>query len=159
MANKSPRIVEWYRADPWPRMRRVLLTGPAMLTAGGLVVFLSLVTRQPVHVRIAAAVAGFGLVAGGAMLTMFGMQRILRDEVCVALRTDGLAVQSSGSETLVPWDELEGARWDPAQDELVLMRMDASPIVLGHRFARIEGTALAQRIEATKRKVAMGLLR
>ena len=153
-------MIEWYRADPWPRMRRVLLTGPALLTAGGLIVFLSLITHQSVHVRIAAAVAGFAFIGGGALLTMVGMHRILRDEVCVAIRTDGVMVQSSGEESLVGWDELEGARWDPARGELVLERSGgAPPITVERTFARIDGPALVQRIETTKRRAALNLLR
>jgi hypothetical protein len=140
-------------------MRRVLLTGPALLTVGGLVVFVSLITHQPLHVRIGAAVAGFSLIAGGALSTMVGMHRILRDEVCLTLRTDGVLVQSSGHEALVVWDELEGARWNAATGELVLERKGAPPIGVAHSFAGIDGTTLAQRIEATKRKAALNLLR
>jgi hypothetical protein len=160
MSTKGPRIIEWYRADPWPRMRRVLLTGPALLTAGGLIVFLSLITHQSMHVRIAAAVAGFALIAGGALLTMVGMHRILRDEVCLALRTDGVMVQSSGRESLIGWDELDGVRWDQARSELVLQRGGgAPPITVEGTFARIDGPTLVRRIEATKRKAALNLLR
>jgi hypothetical protein len=140
-------------------MRRVLLTGPALLTTGGIVVFLSLITHQSVHVRMGAAIAGFAFVAGGALFTMVGMQRILRDEVCLALRTDGVMVQSSGSEALVGWDELEGARWDSAKGELVLERKGAPPIGVAHAFAGIDGATLARQIDGTKRKAAMKLLR
>jgi hypothetical protein len=157
---QAPRIIEWYRADPWPRMRRVLITGPAALTAGGLIVFLSLITHQSVEVRIAAAVAGFALVGGGALLTMVGMHRILRDEVCLAIRTDGVMVQTSGKESLVGWDELDGVRWDKERGELVLERGRSAPqITVDRKFARIDGPTLVQRIEATKRKAALNLLR
>jgi hypothetical protein len=130
-----------------------------MLTAGGLIVFLSLVTRQPLDVRVAAAVAGFALIAGGALVTMLGMHRILRDDVCLALRTDGVVLQSSGRESLVVWDELDGVRWDEARHELILEREGAPPLTIERSFARIDGPALVQRIEATKRKAAMNLLR
>jgi hypothetical protein len=159
MSTDGPRIVEWYRADPLPRMRRVLLTGPALLTVGGLIVFASIVTHQSMPVRLAAAIAGFGLITGGALLTMVGMHRILRDDICLAVRTDGLMVQSSGTEALVVWDELESVRWDGVQGELVLERKDAPPIALGQRFAGIDGASLAKQINATRRKAALNLLR
>jgi hypothetical protein len=159
MPTAGPRIVEWYRADSWPRMRRVLLTGPSLLTLGGVIVAVSLVTRQTTAVRVDAAIAGFALVAGGALLTMLGMQRILREDVCLVLRTDGVSVQSTGQDVLVGWEELEGAHWDQERGELVLQRNGAPPIAIPRSFATIEGPALARRIEATKRKSAMNLLR
>src|SRR5580692_5606218 len=91
-----PRIVEWYRADPWPRMRRALIIGPAVLTLGGVVVAASFLTYQPLNVRIGAAVLGLALVLSGALFSVMGMQRILRDEVSLALRTDGVALRVGG---------------------------------------------------------------
>jgi hypothetical protein len=140
-------------------MRRVLFTGPSLLTAGGIIVAVSLVTRQSTSIRIDAAIAGFALVAGGALLTMLGMQRILREDVCVTLRTDGVAVQSSEGEVLVTWDELERAHWDGERRALLLDRKDGSPVAISRSFAAIDGPTLARRIEATKRKSAMNLLR
>jgi hypothetical protein len=159
MPTAGPRIVEWFRADPWPRIRRVLFTGPLLLTFGGIIVAVSLVTRQSTAIRIDAAIAGFALVAGGALVTMLGMQRILREDVCLSLRTDGVSIQSSGREVLVKWDELEGARWDGERRELVLDRKGASPIAIQASFGAIDGPTLARRIEGTQRKSAMNLLR
>jgi hypothetical protein len=155
----APRIVEWFRIDPWPRIRVVLLTGPAVLTLGGLVIAVSFLTRASLHTRIEAAVVGFVLVAGGALATMIGMQRVLRDEVSLALRTDGLVLQSGKSETFVAWDDVEDARWDEAHGLLVLSRAGGPEVTVARRFAGIDGKALADRIRMTKRKAAMNLLR
>jgi hypothetical protein len=156
---EEPRIVEWYRADPWPRMRRILLVGPTLLTLGGLVIAVSFLTHLPHAVRMHAAALGFGLVAGGAVFTMVGMQRILREDLYLALRSDGLVVHSSASETLVPWDELREARWDETRAELVLLPAAGEPIVLPWPFAGIGGRDLAARVGAVRRKAAMKLLR
>jgi Bacterial PH domain len=158
MPTSKPRIVEWYRADPWPHMRRVLLIGPTLVTLGGIVVSVSFVTRQTTEVRVASALAGFVLVAGGALFTMLGMHRILRDDLYLSLRTDGVVIQSSGREELVAWESFYRARWDTSRRELVIERDDGEPIIVPRPFAGIDGLVLARRIEATKRRVAMNLL-
>ena len=154
----APRIVEWHRADVWPRMRRVLLTGPAILTLGGLVVAGAFLAHQPRAVVADATVGGLLLVAAGALSTAIGMQRILRDDVYLALRTDGIHVKVAGVDALVLWDTLEEVRWDADRRELVLERTGAPAIAIAGSFARIDGPALARRVASIKRKAAMNLL-
>jgi hypothetical protein len=153
------RILAFYRSDPWPRMTRVLLVGPGALTLGSLVIAVSFLAHQAHRVRVDAAAVGFVLVAGGAAYTLLGMQRILRNDLVVVLRTDGLAVQVAAEETVVPWDEVEGARWDASRRALVLEYAGREPMVLPGPFARIAGNELAQAILTTKRRIAMNLLR
>jgi hypothetical protein len=161
MGGGGPRIVEWYRADPWPRMRRFVLIGPALLTLGSLVVAVSFLTHQPADVRTAATMVGFALVASAALVTTIGMSRMLRDrdDAYVALRTDGVVLRTNGRETLVPWHELAAARWDAARAELVLERDGADEVRTACRFARVSGRELAERIARTKLRAAMNLLR
>jgi hypothetical protein len=157
-----PRILSFYRVDPWTRMRRVLLLGPAALTLGGVVMALSFVTHQSPRIRVDAAAAGFVLVAGGALYTLASMQRILRDDLVLVLRSDGIVIQAAaqpGGETLIPWDELTAARWDPSRAELILERESGEPVVLTRPFARIGGRELAASIAAAKRRIAMNLVR
>jgi hypothetical protein len=152
-------ILEWYRADPWPRMRRVLIAGPALLSLGGLVVAVSFATRAPRDVRSAAVLLGLALVAGGAGLTLAGMFHILRDDAYLAIRTDGVALRSSSSETLLAWADLARARWDDRRVELVLERKEGEPLVVGRRFARIGGRELAEKVEQARRRESLGMLR
>jgi hypothetical protein len=156
--NRSPRIIEYYRADAWPAMRRVLVAGPVVLTLGALVIAFSFLTRPPHAVRLEAGAFGFVLIAAGALATAVGMQRILRDELFLALRSDGVVIQSPAGETLVGWDDLRAARWEADRAALVLERRAGDPIVLSRPFSRIAGRALAERILAVKRKAAMNLL-
>ena len=151
-------ILDWYRTDPWPRMRRLLIAGPALLSLGGLVVSVSFVTRQPESVRSTAAVVGLLLVAGGASLLLAGMFRILRDDAYLAIRTDGVVLRSESRETLIVWSELARTRWDARSAELVLERTAGQPIVVAHRFARIAGPALADKLELARRRASMGML-
>ena len=152
-----PRMLDWYRADSWPRMRRVLVVGPAVLSLGGLVVAVSFATRQPAFVRDFADIAGLLLVAAGALVTMAGMHRILRDDSYLSIRTDGIMVHAAARETFVPWDDLVGARWDESRPALLLERRAGEGVVVAHRFAHIAGPALAERIEQARRRAAMGM--
>jgi hypothetical protein len=154
----AARILDWYRTDPWPRMRRVLIAGPALLSLGGLVVAVSFATREPRVVRSVASVVGLALVAGGASLTLGGMFGILRDDAYLAIRTDGVVFQASSRETLLAWSELARARWDEAQGGLVLERRDGEAFVVPRRFAGIAGPALAEKVELARRREAMGML-
>ena len=154
-----PRILEWFRADPWPGMRRVLIAGPSLLTLGGLVIAVSFLSSVSTEVRIDTSAAGFALIGSGALVTMFGMGRILRDDSYVAVRTDGVAVRVGGQETLVAWDALVAARWDPSRSLLVLERDGAAPIAVERGFARTPGAQVAERIEQSRRRAALNMLR
>ena len=159
METGRPRILEWYRADTWPRMRRILVAGPAILTTGGVVIGLSFLSHLKHDVRITSVLLGFVLIAGGALLATAGMHRILREETSLAIRTDGVAWRTTAGEVLVAWDSLAAARWDASKGELVLDRTDAAPLRVGERFARVTGARLAERIEQSRRRAAMGFLR
>lgn len=151
------RIVDWYRADAWPRMRRILVIGPFVLTAGGLVIALSFLTRQALDVRIVAAAVGFALIFGGAVSTLLVMHKILRDEVSLVIRTDGVAVQDAQGEALVAWDDLSGASWDGARGALVIERASAGPLVVARTFVGHTGPELAARILQQKRRADLKL--
>ncbi len=151
-------ILDWYRTDPWPRMRRVLVAGPSLLSLGGLVVAESLATRQPAGTRAVAVALGLALVAAGAGLTLFGMFRILRDDAYLAIRTDGVVFRSPPRETLLLWGDLARVRWDEARVALVLERREGEAFVVARRFARIAGPALAEKVEQARRRASFGML-
>jgi hypothetical protein len=151
-------ILDWYRTDPWPRMRRVLVAGPGLLSLGGLVVAVSFAAREPPGVRSAAAVLGLVLVASGAGLTLAGMFRILRDDTYLAIRTDGVVFRAASRETLLVWSELARARWDGPRALLLLEREEGEPVVVARRFAGIAGPELAGKIEQSRRRALMGML-
>lgn len=155
----SVRIVEWYRVDPWPRMRRIIAIGPSILTAGGLVVAVSFLTHQPESVRVEAAIVGLVLVAGAAIFTAIGMGRILRDDAYLAIRTDGVAVRIPGTDVVIPWDDLAEARWDAERGAIVLLLADGRTVVAAARFAGVTGPDLAGLVARARRRAAMNLLR
>jgi hypothetical protein len=152
------RILDWYRADPWPRMRRLLIVGPVALSTGALVAAESFATHVSRDLRATAAIVGLVLVASGAGVMLEGMFRILRDDAYLAIRTDGVSFHSSAPEATVPWADLARARWDEQRVELVLERKEGEPLVVPRRFARIAGEALAAKVELARRRAAMGML-
>jgi hypothetical protein len=149
-------MVDWYRVDAWGRMRRVLIFGPLLLSLGGVVVAVSFATRVSAATRDVAHLAGMLLIASGALVTMIGMQRILRDDAYLSIRTDGVMFHTS-YETFIAWDDLVCARWDVLAHALLLERRGAEAVVVAHRFATIAGPALAERIEQARRRAAMGM--
>jgi hypothetical protein len=174
------RIVDWYRVDNWPRMRRVLIVGPALLSLGGLVMAVSFSTHEPAAVRAAAALVGMAIVASGAITTLAGMYRLLRDDSYLAIRTDGVAMRLGAVETLLPWADLSRARWDEALAHIVLERSEQAvvsrseqtvvsrseqavvsrseqTVIVSRRFAGVGGAALAERIERARRRTSMGM--
>lgn len=152
-------IIDFYRADNWGRMRRVLVTGATGVTLGGLVIAVSFLTHRPERMREYAAALGIALVAASAAFTSLGMQGILREDVSVVLRSDGVAVQAGAKETLVTWAELQAARWDEERGSLVIERFGGEALLVGWRPSRITGPGLAARIVRERQRAAMGLLR
>jgi hypothetical protein len=163
-----PRVVEWYRSDVWyvgAPMRRILAIGPLVLTTGSLVITGSLVPHPLFHLRTEFALAGLVLVAGGAAYTLASMYRILREDLSLVIRSDGVVVQMHRLATLIEWDDLRIARWEAPvggvraveKGALVLERSSGPPLVVQGRFARIGGPQLAARIMEVKRKITMRL--
>jgi hypothetical protein len=158
---REDHIVDWYRVDNGPRMRRVLIAGPSLLSLGGVIMGVSFLTREPYAVRACAAIFGIAVVAMGGALTMGGMYRILRDDTYLAIRTDGVLLRTAATgdsaEVLVPWDGLTRARWDRDRAVLVLERKEGEALEVATRFAGMAGQPLADRIEQARRRVSLGI--
>jgi hypothetical protein len=154
----NARILDWYRTDAGPRMRRILIAGPAFLSLGGLVVAVSFAAREPPAVRSLSAVVGLAMVAGSVTFTLASMSRILREDAYLAIRTDAVVFKTRAGERIVAWDDLVGVRWEAARGELWLERAAGDPMVVAARFARVTGAELAERIERARRRAAMGML-
>ncbi len=122
----TPEIVSFYRIDPWVRMRRALTFGSTMVTLGALVMGVSFLTHQSEHVRMIAAMCGIGTVVLGAASAVFGMQRVLSDDRCIVVRTDGLVSQVNGAETFMEWDSIASIRLEAASSTIVVERRGES---------------------------------
>jgi hypothetical protein len=159
MPSRPAHIVEWYRVDQSRRIRRVLGVGATLVTIGGLVVGLSFLTRQRHDVGVVEAFVGLLWVAAGSLQTVVRLQRVLRDDAHILLRTDALAMQAGTSEIAVAWDDIASARWDEQRTAVIVVRSSGEELVLDRPFAGIEGPQLVRRIEDAQRKSRFNLLR
>lgn len=152
-----PRVLEWYRADDTRRIVHVVLTGSVLVTAG--VAALALALGRPfLEWRgLWLAMGALGVLAGPA-LTIMGFQRLMAQEVCLALRTDGVCLHQAGADTLVSWDMLDQVRWDAPNAALVLEGAHQPALVIVARFSGIDGPDLARRVQQVRRRALMNLL-
>lgn len=177
----APRLVAWYRPEIARRLRRVLLPAAGLMLLGSLAwAHVKLFHGGPDVLGRAAPPAqgtplppaplppaeAFGLMAiglvlcvAGGLLAILGLLRTMREDVYLALRTDGALWHRGGDEVFLPWGELERVRWDAEQAALVFERRDGdAPFQLGGRFADVEGPELARRLDDVRRKAIWGLL-
>lgn len=182
-------IVEHYRLDPSAALRRSLGWGMLIVTLGSLIVASALLVarleagrplpalgsdaifrggevtadgapvERPVALELALVAIGLSCITAGGAVAIVGLRRVLSEESYLALRTDGAYYRARGERDLLPWDEVEGVRWDPERRAVVFERHDGRAWVRAERFAGIEGEALAKRAAEVRRKALFGLLR
>jgi len=157
----TPEIVSFYRVDPWVRMRRALIFGSTVVTLGALVMGVSFVTHQSEHVRMIAASCGIGTVVVGAVSAVFGMQRVLSDDRCIVVRTDGLVSQVNGAETFMAWDSIASIRLEAGGGAIVVERRGdhAELRMQGGTFRGWTSATLAVELDGMRRKASFGMLR
>jgi hypothetical protein len=153
-------LIEVHRVDQTGRVRRALLTGASILTVGALVVAISFLTRQPERVRQIAAVIGLVFTVAGALTTVIRMHAALRDDAYLAVRDDGILIQSriAAPPTFLPWSELTRIHCDA--DALVFERESGAPLRTAEHFG--DGgpgamQALAKRLDEMRRRAAFSL--
>ncbi len=155
----KPVIVEWYRIDQSVRIRRVLLSGAAILTAGGVVVGGAFLTHQGEGLQRAAACAGVALTVAGAAFTAFGMRRILAVDAYLALCKTGVLAKLQGRETFFGWDEIAGVAWDETRQAIVVEArpgLGQSSFVFDAPLAGMPGKELAAKLD--HERIRAGLL-
>lgn len=155
--SQCAHILEWYRANSSGPMLRILVTGAAAMLLAAVVIAASFLTRQPEQIRAWSAGAGLVLAVSSGAFTHFSMYRLLSRDASLAIRTDGICLQAQGTESVLPWDEIERAGWDAARRRLVIERAGADPVVVTWIPAGISGPDLAVRIERERMRVALGL--
>jgi hypothetical protein len=157
----APEIVSFYRIDPWVRMRRALTFGSTVVTLGALVMAVSFLTHQSEHLRMVAAICGIGTVILGAASAVFGMQRVLRDDRCIVVRTDGLVSQVNGAETFMEWDSIASIRLEVDSGVIVVERRGehAALRMQGGTFRGWTSATLAVELDGMRRKASFGMLR
>lgn len=154
-----PKIVEWYRVDETPRIVGAALKGGLLITVGcfSIGAALSSMVSDDGTVRALAGAFGAVCIISGPILAITAFQKILSQEVYLALRNDGLYVQLVGRKELIAWDDVEEARTDEA-GAIVIRRKGSEPLVITQQFASISPRDVCERIHAIRRKAQWNLL-
>ena len=156
------RNLEWFRPDPRPRLIRIWSLGVLTLFIG---VGCCAVGFMGLRSGSAASEAGStGLLLAGVIVVALSMVMtvrralfVLADETCLILRVDGVCFERAGRATLVPWEVIDAVRADgPA---LIIDTDDPAlgQIRMASRFLGISASALAERVERTRRRALMNL--
>jgi hypothetical protein len=150
----KPVIVEWFRLDQSKRIRRVLVTGAATLTCGGVVVGGAFLTHQAEALQRVAACAGVALTVLGAAWTAFGMQRILAVDSYLALCKGGVLAKLDGRECFFAWDEIERVTFDDARPA-VLLELKGGVFAFDQPLAGASPREAARRIDHARKKAGL----
>lgn len=146
---KTPRILEWYRADRSARIQRVLVTASAFVVTG------ALVGAAAIRVGLALGVVALVLVVSGGATAIFGLRRELMEERWLALRSDGLVYARDGTTRRMPWRFVEDVRVEGRV--LVVTLRSGKRVVIKERFAGTTRAHLRERIAQEQRRSALRL--
>jgi hypothetical protein len=152
-------LLAFYRRDE-PRVRGILVRGGVSLSVGALLLLLCALTERlhlATGVRVGMSVLG-ALLFGHALVTGFmQLPTLLRHDVYVAIRTDGLLLNlEPDPEILLPWADL--ASIDAVGEEVVLRRRAGDPIRLRGRYGGKSQADLARCLDDARRKSSLDLL-
>jgi hypothetical protein len=154
----KPVIVEWYRVDQSARIRRVLVVGAAILTAGGVVVGGAFLTHQGEDLQRVAACVGVVLTVSGAAFTAFAMQRILAVDAYLALCKTGVLAKLGGEEVYFPWEDILGVTWDETRRAILLeLRpgLEKAAFAFDAPLAGMPPRELARRFDHARKKAGL----
>lgn len=101
---------------------------------------------------------GLGCIVLGGGSTIVLLNRVLREERYLALRTDGAYLRLGDERELLRWEDVGGVRWDPERRVVAFELHDGSEWTRAERYAGIDGAELARRASDVRRKALFGLL-
>ncbi|HJL18638.1 MAG TPA: hypothetical protein RMH99_23455 [Sandaracinaceae bacterium LLY-WYZ-13_1] len=101
---------------------------------------------------------GIASICAGGGVAIVRLNRVLREERYLALRTDGAYFQAGDERALVKWEDVATVRWDEPSAAVLFERHDGEPWRRAERYAGIDGPGLAKRAAEVRRKALFGLL-
>ena len=144
-------MLEWYRADRSERIRRVLVLASVFVTTG------AVIGATAIRFGHGLVYLSLVLVLSGGVTAIAGLRRELMVERWLALRSDGLVYARGAKPRRIRWSAIDRVHVDGAS--LVITLRSGRTIALRDRFTGTTRMALAERIEATRRRELHGLLR
>lgn len=145
--------IDFFRVDRGGPTRTLLLLAMGLVTVGAASLGAHLVSRLPPDLAHGVSLVGGLMVLFGLVLGFGAMAMMLFENVWLAIRQEGVVLHDNGTETLVPWEELEAVAVE-GKGWLVFGKREASV----RWFAGGAARGIHARIEAARRKAAHGLL-
>jgi hypothetical protein len=146
--------VDFFRVDRSGATKRLLVLSSLLVAAGGTAVGAHLVSRLAAVGHVVSLVGSVTML-GGLVLGFGTMATMIFEDVWLAIREEGLLVHDNGRETVIAWDDLASIGASPG-GYVLLERAGADAV---RWYAGASARHVAARIEAARRKAAIGVLR
>ena len=177
-------MIDWYRVDTSPRIKRVMATAVGLVLCGSLLGAACLARTQDPYaaarggatgpgswtpevaqaptlddhrgVMFSLGIAALALVVSGGGAAIWGLMRELSQERWLALRTDGLVIRDAGREKRAPWGQIAEVRMDGTT--IVVALASGNTWSIRDHFAGTTRSELGRRIAHVRRRALHGLL-
>ena len=148
-------MLAWHRVEG--NVLFSLFLGGGVLAMGpicGAIAFVA--CKHVLPLEIAFAIVGGICVVCGPTYAILKLAHSLREDASISARTDGVTFERNGKQLHMAWDDIERIELEPPTTLIFRMR-GAEPFLLHERFALIETSDLAKRLEESRRKASFGL--
>lgn len=151
------KTVEWYRPLVTSQMLRVVVPCSLLVLVASILVGVGILRESEDAVAYTLVLVGFVLLIAGPTLAAYGVLRLVREDVYLSVRTDGVLYHDgAGVASLVAWDDLGGVCVHP--DGGIALKRDAGPdLHIPEAFIGIDDVALAARLTDLQRRALMGI--
>lgn len=146
--------VDFFRIDRARSTRRLLVVAITMVTVGSMSIGAHLVTRVDESMAHAISLGGGTILLAGLVLGFGAMAMMLFENVYLVIQEAGLLLHENGTETKIPWTDLESVRVD--QGYVVLTRKESDAV---RWFAGKMAKDVCTKVEDARRKAIHGLLK
>lgn len=158
--------IEWFRPDPRRRLVPLWGKGSVVMIAGWVLTgYALLALNRPGAgedpLLLTSLTVGLLLILVTMLRVVFRTVRILGDETCVGLRTDGLLHRSAEGEiTIIPWRAIDEIAGDDQHHRLTIITElpELAELVVDTAGLDLKAESLAQRLFEARRRALMGLL-
>ena len=146
--------VDFFRVDRSGSTKRLLVFAVVLVTVGASSIGAHLVARIDVDLGHAISLGGGVMLLAGLVLGFGAMAMMLFENVYLVIEQPALLLHDNGTETRLPWSELEGVDLDGG---FVVFRRKEGEAV--RWFAGKGAPELRAKIDDARRKAIHGLLK
>lgn len=158
----EPFVIEWYRPDRMRALWRIWGLGSLFVCGGALGcgwAFVRFTHANAESLALTTMLIGLAMIASGMIYVLRRTWRILDEETCFVLRSDGVTYLRPGQPApVIGWDRLHAVHVE-ADTILLVTDDDDEPVRVEGPFAGTRSADLGKRVTDTQRKALMGLIR